>query len=99
VPKTEGWILVSIPDPAPGKDISDLRRSDGVHITKDNAWRSNGMVTFVDDPDVTYVLAFQEPPSTHSEDGGNWFTPNVGVVALIAALAAVALIMHRRRID
>lgn len=92
VPKATGWIKVSIPDPAPGKPVGGLVRSDGLVLSTDQVWRSEGKVHFIDDPEVTYVLSFT--PSAESGPAVGW----QGLVALaLLGVPAVALVVIRFR--
>lgn len=102
VPQKEGWIMVSIPDPLPGEPVTSLVRNDGVVIPVDLVFRDGGMLHFLDDPVVEYILGFNEPtvydfeePNWGHQASGDEESPGVGVLGLLVLVGA-ALVLRRR---
>lgn len=101
VHKASGWILIDAPDKYPARDLVRIVANDGRQIALEQAFRENGRVFVLDDPDVTYFLVYDGSGGALSTETGGvrhiilWVALAVG--ALVIALAATALLVRRAR--
>lgn len=63
VPKSDGWIYLSVADPFDGtRELLSITTSDGRVISPNNWWiDDSGNICILDDPDVVYELDYENP--------------------------------------
>lgn len=103
VQKNTGWIDVGFTDAYPGLPIQGVEavESDGSTraIPASLIWRDGGQLHFLDDPTITYTVAFvpaATPPP--DQDGFDWTLAlfGLGGVVLLAILVGVLVVAGRR---
>lgn len=93
VAQKEGWIVVSIPDVAPGTEITSLQR-DGQELPLNLVWREGSQVHFLDDPVTEYTLGFNQGDAKPA--GVSWLLAGAIAAGAVLLVALVVLALRRR---
>lgn len=71
----DGWICVDIEDRHPNSNI--IISTESKNILQDMIWRENNRIYFLDDPDVTYTILFED---IYPDVTSPTFTPDQGQI-------------------
>lgn len=99
----DGWILVTVADGGAGLPLLGVERGDGTPLPEEAAWREGRDVLFLDDPEATYRILYDNAGASAASGSGSgagglsgWLPYVAGAAGILLGMLVMAVLLRRR---